>query len=162
MESKILPREALLERLKELRRRGQRVVFTNGCFDILHAGHVRYLQAARDCGDCLVVGLNSNRSVSAIKGPLRPIVSQEHRAAVLAGLAGLARLNFVAFLDQPDPGGLIAAVKPDVLVKGADWAETQIVGAAEVKAAGGEVVRIALEPGISTSEIIGRIVQRYC
>lgn len=159
MESKILPREALLERLKELRRRGQRVVFTNGCFDILHAGHVRYLQAARDCGDCLVVGLNSNRSVSAIKGPLRPIVSQEHRAAVLAALASV---DFVAFFDQPDPGRLIAAVKPDVLVKGADWAETQIVGAAEVKAAGGEVVRIALEPGISTSEIIGRIVQRYC
>jgi D-glycero-beta-D-manno-heptose 1-phosphate adenylyltransferase len=159
MESKIVPRAVLLERLQGLRQPGRRVVFTNGCFDILHAGHVRYLQAARACGDCLVVGLNSDRSVAAIKGPLRPIVSQQHRAAVLAALACV---DFVTLFDRPEPGGLIAAVRPDVLVKGADWVEARIVGAAEVKAAGGEVVRIALEPGISTSEIIGRIVQRYC
>ncbi len=159
MESKILPRALLLERLQDLRRSGRRVVFTNGCFDILHAGHVRYLQAARACGDCLVVGLNSDRSVAAIKGPRRPIVSQQHRAAVLAALACV---DFVTLFDRPDPGGLIAAVRPEVLVKGADWAEAQIVGAAEVKAAGGEVVRIALEAGISTSEIIGRIIRRFC
>jgi D-beta-D-heptose 7-phosphate kinase/D-beta-D-heptose 1-phosphate adenosyltransferase len=159
MDPKIVTRAVLLERLEALRRAGRRVVFTNGCFDILHAGHVRYLQAARACGDCLVVGLNSDRSVAAIKGPRRPIVTQEQRAAVLAALACV---DFVTLFDRPEPGDLIAAIRPEVLVKGADWEEIQIVGAAEVKAAGGEVVRIALEAGISTSAIIDRIVQRYC
>ena len=159
MDPKIVTRAVLLERLEALRRAGRRVVFTNGCFDILHAGHVRYLQAARACGDCLVVGLNSDRSVAAIKGPRRPIVTQEQRAAVLAALACV---DFVTLFDRPEPGDLIAAIRPEVLVKGADWEEIQIVGAAEVKAAGGEVVRIALEAGISTSAIIGRIMQRYC
>jgi D-beta-D-heptose 7-phosphate kinase/D-beta-D-heptose 1-phosphate adenosyltransferase len=159
MDPKIVTRAVLLERLEALRRADRRVVFTNGCFDILHAGHVRYLQAARACGDCLVVGLNSDRSVAAIKGPRRPIVTQEQRAAVLAALACV---DFVTLFDRPEPGDLIAAIRPEVLVKGADWEEIQIVGAAEVKAAGGEVVRIALEAGISTSAIIDRIVQRYC
>jgi D-beta-D-heptose 7-phosphate kinase/D-beta-D-heptose 1-phosphate adenosyltransferase len=159
MDPKIVTRAVLLERLEALRRAGRRVVFTNGCFDILHAGHVRYLQAARACGDCLVVGLNSDRSVAAIKGPRRPIVTQEQRAAVLAALACV---DFVTLFDRPEPGDLIAAIRPEVLVKGADWEKIQIVGAAEVKAAGGEVVRIALEAGISTSAIIDRIVQRYC
>jgi D-beta-D-heptose 7-phosphate kinase/D-beta-D-heptose 1-phosphate adenosyltransferase len=159
MDPKIVTRAVLLERLEALRCAGRRVVFTNGCFDILHAGHVRYLQAARACGDCLVVGLNSDRSVAAIKGPRRPIVTQEQRAAVLAALACV---DFVTLFDRPEPGDLIAAIRPEVLVKGADWEEIQIVGAAEVKAAGGEVVRIALEAGISTSAIIDRIVQRYC
>jgi D-beta-D-heptose 7-phosphate kinase/D-beta-D-heptose 1-phosphate adenosyltransferase len=159
MDPKIVTRAVLLERLEALRRADRRVVFTNGCFDILHAGHVRYLQAARACGDCLVVGLNSDRSVAAIKGPRRPIVTQEQRAAVLAALACV---DFVTLFDRPEPGYLIAAIRPEVLVKGADWEEIQIVGAAEVKAAGGEVVRIALEAGISTSAIIDRIVQRYC
>ncbi|MCG6908232.1 MAG: D-glycero-beta-D-manno-heptose 1-phosphate adenylyltransferase [Desulfobacteraceae bacterium] len=159
MDPKIVTRAVLLEGLEALRRAGRRVVFTNGCFDILHAGHVRYLQAARACGDCLVVGLNSDRSVAAIKGPRRPIVTQEQRAAVLAAMACV---DFVTLFDRPEPGDLIAAIRPEVLVKGADWEEIQIVGAAEVKAAGGEVVRIALEAGISTSAIIGRIVQRYC
>ena len=159
MDPKIVTRAVLLEGLEALRRAGRRVVFTNGCFDILHAGHVRYLQAARACGDCLVVGLNSDRSVAAIKGPRRPIVTQEQRAAVLAAMACV---DFVTLFDRPEPGDLIAAIRPEVLVKGADWEEIQIVGAAEVKAAGGEVVRIALEAGISTSAIIGRIMQRYC
>ena len=159
MDPKIVTRAVLLKRLEALRRAGRRVVFTNGCFDILHAGHVRYLQAARACGDCLAVGLNSDRSVAAIKGPRRPIVTQEQRAAVLAALACV---DFVTLFDRPEPGDLIAAIRPEVLVKGADWEEIQIVGAAEVKAAGGEVVRIALEAGISTSAIIGRIVHRYC
>jgi D-beta-D-heptose 7-phosphate kinase/D-beta-D-heptose 1-phosphate adenosyltransferase len=159
MDPKIVTRAVLLERLEALRRADRRVVFTNGCFDILHAGHVRYLQAARACGDCLVVGLNSDRSVAAIKGPRRPIVTQEQRAAVLAALACV---DFVTLFDRPEPGYLISAIRPEVLVKGADWEEIQIVGAAEVKAAGGEVVRIALEAGISTSAIIDRIVQRYC
>ena len=144
--------------LEARRQAGKRIVFTNGCFDLLHAGHVSYLQAAKDQGDLLVVGLNSDRSVRAIKGPLRPIVSQEMRGRVLAALECV---DYVTLFHEPDPLPLILALKPDVLVKGADWEEAQIIGAREVREAGGDVVRIPLVPDISTTEIIRRILEKY-
>ena len=146
--------EALAARLAPLRAVGKRVVFTNGCFDLLHPGHVRYLGAARALGDVLVVGLNSDASVRRLKGPGRPILDLAERAEVLAGLAAVDHL--VVF-DDDTPCGLIAAVAPDVLVKGADWAADDIVGRDDVLARGGRVERIDLVPGVSTSELIRRI-----
>ena len=153
---KIVDQKALMAILESRVRHGERVVFTNGCFDLLHVGHVRYLARARACGDLLVVGLNSDRSVRTIKGPKRPVMPQDQRAEVLAALACV---DFVVIFDEPDPGTLIGAVLPQVLVKGADWPEDRIVGAREVRAAGGTVVRVPLVPGSSTSAIIERIVQ---
>ena len=153
---KLFELDKLLPELARRRRDHHKVVFTNGCFDLMHAGHVSYLKSARQQGDLLVIGLNSDRSVRAIKGATRPIVAQDMRAEVLGALECV---DFITFFDDPDPLQLILAVKPDILVKGADWEEGQIVGAREVKAAGGEVVRVPLVPGISTSEIIRRILQ---
>jgi len=154
---KIFQRDQLLGLLADQRKANRRIVFTNGCFDLMHAGHVSYLQAARAQGDLLVIGLNSDRSVRAIKGASRPIVAQKMRATVLEALACV---DYITFFDDPDPLQLILAVRPDVLVKGADWEEERIVGAREVKAGGGDVVRVPLVPGISTSEIIRRILKR--
>jgi rfaE bifunctional protein nucleotidyltransferase chain/domain len=134
------------------------VVFTNGCFDILHAGHVDYLYRAREAGDALVVGLNSDRSVREIKEKGRPILEQGHRAAVLAGLGCV---DFVTIFDAPDPFELILALRPNVLVKGADWPEDRIVGADQVRSYGGRVQRIAFVYSLSTSEIIRRIVEGF-
>ena len=133
---------------------GARIVFTNGCFDLLHPGHVRYLAAARALGDVLVVGLNSDASVTRIKGPGRPVLHAEERAEVLAALTAV---DHVIVFDDDTPRALIAAVAPDVLVKGADWAERDIVGRDEVVARGGRVERIAMVEGVSTSEILRRI-----
>jgi rfaE bifunctional protein nucleotidyltransferase chain/domain len=148
----------LIQELNPLRRVGKRIVFTNGCFDILHAGHVRYLQAAKSQGDVLVVGLNSDDSVKIIKDPQRPINPQNQRAEVLAGLWCV---DYITIFDEPDPMQLILAIKPNVLVKGADWKEADIIGADIVKAAGGKVVRVEMVADISTSGIIECIVQRY-
>ncbi len=145
--------------LEPFRKEGQRIVFTNGCFDILHVGHVRYLAAARAEGDVLVVGLNSDRSVKAIKGEKRPLLSQGQRAEVLSALECV---DFVVFFETPDPFKLIERIQPDVLVKGADWGEGQIIGADVVRASGGKVVRIPLAEGVSTTGIIERICRRYC
>ena len=147
-------RATLAERLGPLRARGGTVVFTNGCFDLLHPGHVRYLAAARALGDALVVGLNSDDSVRRLKGPDRPILRCLERAEVLAGLAAVDHL--IVF-DEDTPRGLIAALLPDVLVKGADWAADDIAGGDEVRAAGGRVERIDLVPGVSTTELIRRL-----
>lgn len=157
MKSKILKLSDLIQMLKNLRKSGKLIVFTNGCFDILHVGHVRYLTAARSEGDVLVVGLNSDASVKSIKPDNRPIVNQEQRAEVLAGLGVV---DFITIFDESDPMPLIRAIKPDILVKGADWKEKEIVGADVVKAYGGKVVRVEVVPGISTSRIIQRIVKR--
>ena len=138
---------------------GRRAAFTNGCFDILHAGHVRYLSAARATADMLVVGLNSDASVRRIKGPLRPINPQTLRAEVLAGLACV---DWVVLFDAPDPLDLIRHLSPDVLVKGADWPESRIVGADWVKNQGGRVVRVELVADISTTALIRTIQERYC
>ena len=148
--------EDLLKKLDELRSRGKRLVFTNGCFDILHAGHCRYLAEARNFGDVLVVGLNSDSSVAGIKGPQRPIIEERQRAEVLAALACV---SYVTLFDEPDPLRLIQAIVPDVLVKGADWPEEEIIGGQFVKQRGGRVERVALWPDISTSIIIERIRQ---
>jgi D-beta-D-heptose 7-phosphate kinase/D-beta-D-heptose 1-phosphate adenosyltransferase len=133
---------------------GARVVFTNGCFDLLHPGHVRYLAAAKALGDILVVGLNGDASVSRLKGPGRPVLRAAERAEVLGGLAAV---DHIVMFDEDTPRALIAALGPDVLVKGADWAADDIVGSEEVLARGGRVERIDLVPGVSTSEIIRRI-----
>jgi len=154
---KIFGLDELQKILTVHRQAHKRVVFTNGCFDIMHAGHVSYLQAARDQGDQLVVGLNSDRSVRRIKGVSRPILDQDMRARVLEALACV---DYITLFDDPDPLQLILALKPDVLVKGADWEEDRIVGAREVRDTGGDVVRVPLVPGISTSEIIRRILEK--
>lgn len=151
---KIRRLDQLLPELALIRRQKSRVAFTNGCFDILHAGHVSYLEQARRTADCLVVGLNSDRSVRALKGTSRPVNSEEDRARVLAALGCV---DYVVIFDEETPIQLIAAVLPDVLVKGADWAEEQIVGAAEVKAAGGRVARIGFEHDRSTTALIDKI-----
>ena len=156
--NKLLTRTEAVRRAADYRRQGQCVVFTNGCFDILHAGHVHYLQAARAAGDALFVGLNSDASIRSIKDAGRPLNSQADRARVLAALACV---DVVTCFDAPDPLELITAIAPDVLVKGADWAEADIVGADSVKAAGGRVRRIDLLPERSTTALIRRILDRY-
>ena len=130
------------------------VVFTNGVFDLLHVGHLRYLQQARSLGDALIVGVNSDRSARAIKGAERPITPEDERAEVLAALACV---DGVVVFDEDTPHDLIAAIQPDVLVKGADWGEDAIIGRDIVEARGGRVVRVPLEPGQSTTAIIERI-----
>jgi len=142
---------------EEARAAGKVVVFTNGCFDVLHAGHVDYLEAAKSHGALLIVGLNSDASMRRIKGPERPLNSFVDRAAVLAGLSAV---DVVVEFDEDDPLRLIQALLPDILVKGADWAEDKIIGADAVKAAGGQVVRVKLTAGRSTSDLIRRIVER--
>ena len=159
MISKIVKVKELIYRIDPFRRSGKQVVFTNGCFDIMHAGHVRYLAAARSEGEILIVGINSDKSVKSIKGKNRPIMPQDQRAEVLAGLWCV---DYIVFFDEPDPLRLIQAIKPDVLVKGEDWAEDKIIGADSVKADGGKVVRVAVVPDISTSMIIEKIVKMYC
>ena len=129
-------------------------MFTNGVFDLIHVGHLRYLQQARALGDALIVGLNSDRSVGAVKGPGRPITPQEERAEILAALACV---DAVVVFDETTPHDIIAAVQPDVLVKGADWAADAIVGRDIVEARGGRVVRIPIEPGHSTSALVEKI-----
>jgi len=134
---------------------GKRVVFTNGCFDILHQGHIHYLSEARSLGHFLIVGINSDRSVRNIKGEHRPLLPQRARAELLAALCFV---DGVVIFDEDNPLALIECLQPHVLVKGTDWSEHEIVGADIVKKAGGEVKRVPLVPGVSTSEIIRRIV----
>ena len=152
---KIRSQRSLAIRLQAAREEGQRIVFTNGCFDLLHVGHVRYLQKARSLGDLLVVGLNSDASVRRLKGPRRPIVPLRERAEVLAALACV---DFVVPFAEETPLRLIKALRPDVLVKGADWRKADIVGKGVVEGRGGRVARIRFVPGRSTTLLIERIV----
>lgn len=156
MKSKILTKTELVDAVAKAKTENKTVVFTNGCFDLLHVGHVRYLAQAKKQGHVLVVGLNSDKSVSKIKGSNRPIMPELERAEVLAALASV---DWVTLFDEPDPLELILAVMPDVLVKGADWSEQQIVGAIEVKESGGRVVRVEIAKGASTTSIIQRILE---
>ena len=149
-----MTREEAIAFVARLRSEGQTIVFTNGVFDLIHVGHLRYLQQARALGDALIVGLNSDRSVGAVKGPGRPITPQEERAEILAALACV---DAVVVFDETTTHDIIAAVQPDVLVKGADWAADAIVGRDIVEARGGRVVRIPIEPGYSTSALVERI-----
>ena len=150
----ILDREELRRARERLRAEGRRLVFTNGCFDILHVGHVRYLRAARALGDALLVAVNSDRSVRAIKGAERPYVGELERAEVLAALEAV---DFVTVFDEESPRALIADLLPDVLVKGGDYALEEIHGREEVEAAGGRVVSLPFVAGASTTGIIERI-----
>lgn len=155
MTGKVLPREDLLTTLSTERFQGKRIVFTNGCFDLMHVGHTRYLQAARALGDLLVVGVNSDASVRQLnKAPDRPIVPEAQRAEVLAALGCV---DFVTLFDESDPLQLITAVQPDVLVKGGDWTIDRIVGREIVEARGGAVQTIPLVPGMSTTGLLQRI-----
>ena len=133
---------------------GQKVVFTNGCFDLLHPGHIRTLEAARRLGDVLVVGLNSDSGVRQLKGAGRPVLPERERAEILAALEGV---DAVVIFDEPTPQRIIAALLPDVLVKGGDWAGDQIVGRAEVEGAGGRVVSIPVALGYSTTAILQKV-----
>jgi rfaE bifunctional protein nucleotidyltransferase chain/domain len=146
--------DALVDALAARRAAGARVVFTNGCFDLLHPGHVRYLAAARALGDVLVVGLNDDASVRRLKGRGRPVLGLAERAEVLAGLAAV---DHIVVFAEDTPLAVVRALRPDVLVKGADWTEENIVGRDDVLAHGGRVERIPLVAGASTSEIIRRI-----
>lgn len=153
--AKIAPSlEALRAALAPRRRAGARLVFTNGCFDLLHPGHVRYLEAARAFGDILVVGLNDDGSVRRLKGEGRPILRSAERAEVVAALGAV---DHVIVFAEDTPLALITALAPDVLVKGADWALADIVGRAEVEARGGRVERIPVVPGLSTTALLRRI-----
>ena len=142
------------EAVERVKKEGKKVVFTNGCFDILHLGHVRYLHEAKNCGDYLVVGVNSDRSVKGIKGENRPVISEQARAELLAALCFV---DGVVIFDEEHPLALIRHLRPQVLVKGADWEEHEIIGADVIRKGGGEVVRIPLVPHWSTSDIIRRI-----
>ncbi len=147
-------RSHLTGRLRTLRNQKKRIVFTNGVFDILHRGHVDYLRKTKGLGDVLVVGMNTDSSVKRLKGPHRPIQSQNDRAVILASLKAV---DFVIFFDEPTPDELIRFVKPDVLVKGADYKIGEIAGADFVKSYGGKVKRIKLTSGRSTSKILTKL-----
>jgi rfaE bifunctional protein nucleotidyltransferase chain/domain len=146
----------LISLRSEWKRAGKKVVFTNGCYDILHPGHIRLLEAARSLGDVLILALNTDSSVQRLKGPTRPLVSQDQRAELASALSAV---DAVTFFDEDTPRDLISAVLPDVLIKGADWAHF-IAGREEVEAAGGQVLALPLEPGYSTSGILEEVLAR--
>jgi rfaE bifunctional protein nucleotidyltransferase chain/domain len=158
MKKKIIPRSRIKNLMGDLRKQGQKIVFTNGCFDLLHVGHIRYLQKARTLGDRLIIGLNSDQSVRSIKDPNRPLIPEDQRAEVLAALECV---DYIVLFDEADPFKVIEEIRPDVLVKGADWSLDKIIGADLVRSYGGEVRRVKLVPSISTSEIIERVLFRY-
>jgi D-beta-D-heptose 7-phosphate kinase/D-beta-D-heptose 1-phosphate adenosyltransferase len=151
---RIVSRTDAADYARSLREAGKSVVFTNGVFDLLHPGHVRYLQQARALGDALIVGVNADESVRRNKGSGRPITPELERAEILAALACVAAVTVFA---EDTPAEVVRAIRPDVLVKGADWPADQIVGRDTVEARGGRVVRIAVEQGYSTSEMLRRI-----
>jgi rfaE bifunctional protein nucleotidyltransferase chain/domain len=157
-ESKILSREQAVEQADRWRADGQSIVFTNGCFDIVHLGHIDYLEKARALGQRLILGLNTDASVSCIKGPLRPVVNEYARARLMAALEFV---DAVTLFGEPTPLELIEAVRPDVLVKGDDYTVATIVGADFVLARGGRVETVALVPGYSTTKLIERIKAGY-
>jgi rfaE bifunctional protein nucleotidyltransferase chain/domain len=152
----IYTRQELIRVRQEWKRAGKKVVFTNGCYDVLHPGHIRLLEAARSLGDVLILALNTDSSVQRLKGPTRPLISEDQRAELASALEAV---DAVAFFDEDTPRDLIAAVLPDVLIKGADWAHF-IAGREEVEAAGGQVLALPLEPGYSTSGILEEVLAR--
>lgn len=158
MKNALIKLDELIEIRKELKQKNKKVVFTNGCFDILHAGHVDYLTKAKECGDILIIGLNSDKSVREIKGEKRPIVSQEERAFILNNLKCV---DYVVLFDDPTPKELIDKIIPDVLIKGGDWAIENIVGRDVVEANGGEVKNIQFVTSQSTTNIIKKVLDTY-
>jgi len=151
-------RSDLLAKRAQWKQQGLRVVFTNGCYDLLHPGHVRLLEQARALGDVLVLALNSDSSVCRMKGPSRPLIPESERAEMALALEAVSA---VTLFDEETPRELIAELLPDVLIKGADWAHF-IAGKEEVEAAGGQVLTVALEPGYSTTSLVEKILQRSC
>ncbi len=154
--ARLYTRPELVAARDEWRRSGKTVVFTNGCYDLLHPGHIRLLESARSLGDILILALNSDASVARLKGPSRPLIPESDRAALALGLEAV---DAVTLFDEDTPRELIAAVLPDILVKGADWAHW-IAGREEVEAAGGRVMALPLEPGYSTTGIVEQILTR--
>ncbi|AOS82825.1 D-beta-D-heptose 1-phosphate adenosyltransferase [Chlorobaculum limnaeum] len=159
MPSKLCSHDDMMLKVRNWQANGEKVVFTNGCFDILHAGHVRYLAAARGLGDRLVVGLNTDASVRRLKGPKRPVAPEHDRAEVLSALGAV---DAVTLFDDDTPEALIGMLLPDILVKGADWAIDKIAGASAVIAHGGSVLTVPLLEGRSTTGIIETIIQLHC
>ncbi|OPY86926.1 MAG: Bifunctional protein HldE [Smithella sp. PtaU1.Bin162] len=157
--NKILDRKNLKNNLDILRREGKKIAFTNGCFDILHVGHVRYLREAKKTADILILALNSDSSVRSIKGEKRPLVPEEERAEILAALEFI---DFVTIFPELTPLDLIKYLKPDILIKGGDWPEDKVVGRDEVKKWGGRVVLIPEIEGKSTTNIVEKIKTVYC
>lgn len=155
----IVPVDLLKEKLRKIQQSGKKVVFTNGCFDLLHPGHVCYLEQARALGDALVVAINSDQSVRRLKGNDRPILEQDVRSIMLAALRWV---DYVTIFDDPDPLKLIALLQPDILVKGGDWQLQDIVGRELVEARGGQVFSLPFVGSYSTSNIIADIVSRFC
>ena len=155
MSGKLKNLDELTELAAQARQNGKSVVFTNGCFDILHRGHVHVLRQAKAAGDLLIVALNSDRSVQEIKGAHRPVLPESDRIELIGAME---MVDYVIIFDEPDPYKLIAAIKPDVLAKGGDWSAEKIIGADVVEQAGGRIVMIPYLKGFSTSEIIGRIL----
>lgn len=149
-------RSQLIKQRQEWKQQGKKVVFTNGCYDVLHPGHIRLLERAKDLGDILVLALNTDDSVRRLKGPTRPLLSEEDRAAMACALEAV---DAVTLFDEDTPRELIAAILPDVLIKGADWAHF-IAGREEVEAAGGVVMALSLEPGYSTTGIVEEVLRR--
>ncbi len=156
---KILERNTLKNKLEKLRKEGKKIAFTNGCFDIIHVGHVRYLREAKKTADVLVLALNSDSSVRAIKGEERPLVNAQDRAEILAALEFV---DFVTIFEELTPLELINYLKPDVLIKGGDWPEEKIVGREEIKKWGGRVAIIPEVKGKSTTNIVEKIKKMYC
>jgi D-glycero-beta-D-manno-heptose 1-phosphate adenylyltransferase len=152
----IYTRDQLIIQRNQWRSAGRRVVFTNGCYDILHPGHIRLLESARSLGDILILALNTDASVQRLKGPTRPLIPEQERAELAAALRAV---DAVTFFDEDTPRELIAAVLPDILIKGADWAHF-IAGREEVEAAGGQVLALPLEPGYSTTGILEEVLSR--
>jgi D-glycero-beta-D-manno-heptose 1-phosphate adenylyltransferase len=156
LDSRILSLEQAIVRFGREKRNGGKIVFTNGCFDLLHPGHIRSLEQARELGDALIVGLNSDSSVRTLKGPGRPVLPELERAEILAALECV---DAVVIFNEPTPREIISRLLPDVLVKGGDWAGDKIIGREEVEAAGGRVVSVPVVPGYSSSAILEKIRQ---
>jgi D-beta-D-heptose 7-phosphate kinase/D-beta-D-heptose 1-phosphate adenosyltransferase len=158
LKEKIKDKESLRGILEGLKAKGKRIVFTNGCFDLLHIGHIHYLEKAKSLGDILVVGVNSDRSVQRLKGPDRPILPEEERAEILSGLGCV---DYVTVFDEPTPLDLISSLRPHILVKGGDWTKETTVGREVVEKLGGEVIILPFVEGSSTSNLIETILERY-
>ncbi len=158
MKEKIKTKEDLHRIVEDLKAKGKRIVFTNGCFDLLHLGHIRYLENPKFLGDILVVGVNSDRSVQSLKGPERPILPEEERAEILSGLECV---DYITLFDELTPLELISSLQPHILVKGGDWAKETTVGREVVERSGGEVVIHPFVEGSSTSNLIETILKRY-
>jgi D-beta-D-heptose 7-phosphate kinase/D-beta-D-heptose 1-phosphate adenosyltransferase len=158
LKEKIKTKEDLQRIVEDLKRKRKRIVFTNGCFDLLHLGHIRYLEKAKSLGDILVVGVNSDRSVQSLKGPERPILPEEERAEILSGLGCV---DYLTVFDEITPFELISSLQPHILVKGGDWTKENTIGREVVERSGGEVVILPFVEGSSSSNLIETILKRY-